>query len=130
MKSKLQILVVLASVCGAVGPAPAAFAQQMAGMSTQDYYTRLQGLKRQANGIVVFAEQPWVVAKVKAIDSAAGKMTISHGPIRQIRMPAMTMAFPVRNPSDLSHNVGDVIQVQFDNDGGVVKISHVRGAKD
>ena len=108
-----------------------AFAQKVAGMSTQDYYTRIQGLRRPANSVVVFDEAPWIVAKVKSINVGSGMMTVSHGPISQIKMPAMTMAFPVKNPADLTaHKAGDVIQFQLDKDGGVVKIVHVRAAND
>lgn len=125
---KLHIAALAAGLSAGLMTAPVASAQQRtAGMSTQDYYTRIQGLRRQANGVVVFAEPPWILAKVKNINAAGGQMTISHGPIPQIKMPAMTMTFPVRSPADITgHKVGDVVQVQIGKDADVIKIVHVR----
>lgn len=45
-------------------------------------------------------------------------------------MPAMTMTFPLKDSNDLTtHKAGDTIQFQIGQDGGVVKIIHVRAAK-
>lgn len=44
------------------------------------------------------AEAPLVEGLVKKVDKAAGKLTISHGPLPN-GMPAMTMAFKVKNPA-------------------------------
>lgn len=42
------------------------------------------------------AETPLVQGLVKKIDKSAGKITISHGPLVNLGMPAMTMAFRVK----------------------------------
>lgn len=34
---------------------------------------------------------------VKKIDKAAGKAVIAHGPLENVGMPAMTMAFPLKD---------------------------------
>ena len=34
---------------------------------------------------------------VKKIDKAAGKVTVSHGPLTNLNMPAMTMVFRVKD---------------------------------
>lgn len=36
---------------------------------------------------------------VKSIDARGGRITLSHGPVPAIGWPAMTMAFPVKDPS-------------------------------
>ncbi len=42
---------------------------------------------------------PWSVGTVKKVNTAAGKVTISHGPLKNLGMPAMTMIFRVKDPS-------------------------------
>jgi Cu(I)/Ag(I) efflux system protein CusF len=49
---------------------------------------------------------------VNAIDKAAGKITINHGPIPEVDWPAMTMAFTARPELLDSVEVGD--EVAFD----------------
>ncbi len=112
-----------------VGSVDVASAQRVAGMSTQDWYQRIESTRRHANNVVVFDDHPWVLAKIKAIDAGAGQMTVSHGAIPRVKMPAMTMTFPVKTPGELgSHRTGDTIQMQVADDGGVIKIVHVRNA--
>ena len=42
------------------------------------------------------AESPMSEGVVKKVDKAAGKITISHGPLVNLGMPAMTMVFRVK----------------------------------
>lgn len=113
----------------AMGGVDIATAQRVAGMSTQDWYQRIESTRRHQNNVVVFDDHPWVLARIKTIESGAGRMTVSHGAIPRVKMPAMTMTFPVSNSGDLtSHRPGDTIQMQVADDGGVVKIIHVRNA--
>ena len=50
---------------------------------------------------------------VRKVDMAAGRVTISHGPIATIPWPAMTMGFAVKDRKMLNHvTVGE--QVNFD----------------
>lgn len=42
------------------------------------------------------AEGGMVDGIVKKIDKAAGKVTVAHGPLTNLNMPAMTMAFRVK----------------------------------
>jgi Cu/Ag efflux protein CusF len=37
--------------------------------------------------------------EIRRIDPAAGKITLAHGEIKSLGMPAMTMAFTVKNPA-------------------------------
>jgi Cu/Ag efflux protein CusF len=63
---------------------------------------------------------------VTAIDKAAGKITLDHGPIPEVGWPAMTMAFKAKPEILNSVAVGD--KVAFDlvlhgNDGEVTAIT-------
>ena len=42
-------------------------------------------------------ESPLSEGTVKKIDKAAGKVTIAHGPLANLNMPAMTMVFRVKD---------------------------------
>lgn len=57
-------------------------------------------------------ELPWASAEVRRIDTAAGKISLRHGEIKNLDMPPMTMVFQVREPASLTGlAVGD--QVRF-----------------
>ncbi len=43
------------------------------------------------------AESPMSEGVVKKVDKAAGKVTIAHGPLVNLNMPAMTMVFRVKD---------------------------------
>jgi Cu/Ag efflux protein CusF len=50
--------------------------------------------------------------EVKKVDKDTGKLTMKHGPLNNLDMPAMTMAFKVREPAMLDRvKAGD--QVRF-----------------
>lgn len=50
-----------------------------------------------AKGAVVKAAAALTEGTVKKIDKAAGKAVIAHGPLENVGMPAMTMAFPLKD---------------------------------
>lgn len=48
---------------------------------------------------------------VKKVDKAAGKITLSHGPLENLGMPGMTMAFAVKDPAWLDrYKAGDKVR--------------------
>jgi Cu/Ag efflux protein CusF len=54
-----------------------------------------------------------VAGEVVRIDRAQGKLTLKHGPVPNLEMPAMTMAYRVQEPVWLDQlKVGD--RVRFD----------------
>ncbi|GJG98230.1 copper-binding protein [Cupriavidus pauculus] len=64
------------------------------------------------------APQP-VAAEVKKIDAQTGKVTLKHGPIDNLGMPAMVMAFPVKDRASLKNfKEGDAVSVTFDKVDG------------
>ena len=71
------------------------------------------------------------VGIVKAIDTAAGKITLAHEPIEALKWPAMTMLFKLA-PAAVIGDVAAGDQVKFDfsgtdmNDLTVVKIEKAK----
>ena len=62
---------------------------------------------------------------VKKVDKAAGKLTLSHGPLPN-GMPAMTMAFGVKNPAWLDQlKAGDKIRFGMEDTGGVLTVTRI-----
>lgn len=69
----------------------------------------------------VLAQTPETLTpgEIRKIDRDAGKITIRHGPIRNLDMPAMTMVFRVGNPALLDPlKVGDRINFVADKING------------
>lgn len=123
MKTTLKTLALVAAFSAALA-STAISPALAAGMSTQDWYTRIESIRKRGE------DHPWVLATVKAINAGSGTLTIAHAAIPQAKMPAMTMTFPVRDAADLTaHKVGDRVTVQVDSDGGVIKVVHIQGVK-
>ncbi len=62
--------------------------------------------------------------EVKAVNMKDEKITLKHGPIENMNMGAMTMAFPVTNPSFLSNvKVGDKVNFKLEAVKGVATIT-------
>ncbi|MBC7499264.1 MAG: copper-binding protein [Herminiimonas sp.] len=67
---------------------------------------------------------------IKKIDNEQAKMTISHGPLANLDMPAMTMVFRVAQPSMLGTvKVGDTIQFKADKVDGAFTVVQLALAK-
>lgn len=76
------------------------------------------------------AEMQMVDGQVKKVDKAAGKVTLSHGPLTNLNMPAMTMVFKVANATWLDKmKAGDKIRFMADNIKGAMTVIHFEPAK-
>ena len=76
------------------------------------------------------AEMQMVDGQVKKVDKAAGKVTLSHGPLTNLNMPAMTMVFKVSNATWLDQmKTGDKIRFMADNINGAITVVHFEAAK-
>ena len=76
------------------------------------------------------AEMQMVDGQVKKVDKAAGKVTLAHGPLVNLGMPAMTMVFRVKDASWLDQmKAGDKIRFMADNVNGAVTVMHFEPAK-
>ena len=57
------------------------------------------------------AEAAMSEGEVRKVDSTAGKLTLRHGPLANLDMPAMTMVFRVKDPAWLAQlKVGDRVR--------------------
>ncbi|WP_158590360.1 copper-binding protein [Noviherbaspirillum cavernae] len=61
--------------------------------------------------------------EIKKVDKAAGKLTIKHGPITNLDMPGMTMAFRVKEAAMIDQvKPGDKIRFAADKTGGALTV--------
>ncbi|GGD79114.1 copper-binding protein [Caballeronia grimmiae] len=64
--------------------------------------------------------------EVKKADTAAGKLTIKHGPLENLEMDAMTMVFKVKDPAMLSQViVGDKIDFVAEEVDGALTVTEL-----
>lgn len=80
------------------------------------------------------AAAPTAAAKsegiVRKIDKAAGKITIAHGPLENLGMPGMTMAFGVSDAAMLDKaKVGDKIRFTAERKDGLFTVTTLEAAK-
>ena len=91
----------------ALAAAPAAFAAES-----------MDGMDMKPAGHAKQAPSP-VAADIQKIDLQAGKVTLKHAAIENLGMPAMTMAFPVKDRASLKNfKEGESVSVMFDKVGG------------
>lgn len=65
--------------------------------------------------------------EIKKVDQEAGKLTIKHGELKNINMPAMTMVFAVTDKAALTQvNTGDKISFVAGNANGELTASNIR----
>lgn len=63
---------------------------------------------------------------VRKVDRATGKLTLRHGPIRNLDMPAMTMVFRVAQRQLLDGlNAGDRVRFEADRIEGVYTVTRI-----
>jgi uncharacterized cupredoxin-like copper-binding protein len=68
--------------------------------------------------------------EVRKVDKDAQKLTIRHGPIRNLDMPGMTMVFQVRDPAQLADlQPGDKIRFRAEHAGGAFVATEIQPAK-
>lgn len=71
-----------------------------------------------------------VKGEVKKVDKAAGKVTLAHGPLANLDMPAMTMVFRVKDAAWLEQmKDGDKIRFMADKVDGVFTVVQFEAAK-
>ena len=67
---------------------------------------------------------PLSEGEVRNIDKAAGKLTIKHGPLDNLGMPAMTMIFRVKDAATLDQvKPGDRIRFLAEKVDGVITVT-------
>ncbi|WP_374153193.1 copper-binding protein (plasmid) [Xanthomonas hortorum pv. hederae] len=62
---------------------------------------------------------------VEAVDAAAGKITIAHGPVEALQWPAMTMAFKATPEQIASVQAGQKVRFEFRAQGMEATITQI-----
>jgi Cu(I)/Ag(I) efflux system protein CusF len=77
------------------------------------------------------AAQQLADGEVRRVDRKAGTLTIKHGPIQAIDMPAMTMVFQVKDAAMLKKvKAGDKIKFQAEmRPGGKATVTSIEASK-
>lgn len=66
----------------------------------------------------------WADGTVKKVNADAGKVTISHGPLTSLDMPAMTMVFRISDPAMLDQmKPGNRIRFVVERLGGALTVT-------
>ncbi len=68
--------------------------------------------------------------EVRKVDKDAKKITIKHGPLANLDMPAMTMVFQVKDPALLEQaKPGDKVKFRAEKSGGGYVVTQLEAAK-
>ncbi len=68
--------------------------------------------------------------EVRKVDKDAKKITIKHGPLQNLDMPAMTMVYQVKDPAMLDQvKAGDKVKFQAEKVGGALIVTRIAPAK-
>ena len=72
----------------------------------------------------------FTAGEVRKVDKEAKRITIKHGEIRNLGMPAMTMVFQVQDPAVLDRfKAGDKVTFQAEQVGEVLTVVKIEPAK-
>ncbi len=75
------------------------------------------------------ANEP-TIGEVRKVDREAKKITIKHGPLSNLDMPAMTMVFRVKDPAMLEQvKAGDKVKFVAEKVGGTLTVTKIEQAK-
>ena len=68
--------------------------------------------------------------EIRKVDKEAKKITIKHGPIQNLDMPAMTMAFQVKDATMLEKvKIGQKVKFRVENLAGAYTVTRIEVAR-
>ena len=68
--------------------------------------------------------------EVRKVDKDTKKITLRHGPLQNLDMPAMTMVFQVKDPAMLEQvKTGDKVKFSAEKTGGSFTVTHIEPAQ-
>ena len=77
-----------------------------------------------------YAESTTVLGSVTKIDQKQGKITLKHGPIKNLDMESMTMVFVVADANMLKAvKVGDKVKFEADRVNGRITVTKIEKSK-
>ena len=78
----------------------------------------------------VLAQAALTDGEIRKVDKDAKKITIKHGPMPSLDMPAMTMVFQVKDPAVLDQvKAGDKVKFEAQKLGGAYTVTRMEAAK-
>lgn len=99
-------------------------AQGMSGMSSHQH-AAAPAAKPAASKATEMSE-----GEVRKVDTENRKITLKHGPLTNLDMPAMTMAFQVTDVAMLNKvKAGDKVRFRAANPGGKLTVTEIRLAE-
>ena len=76
------------------------------------------------------ANESLAEGEVRKVDKDAKKITLKHGPIKNLDMPPMTMVFRVKDAAFLDRvNQGDKVKFAAEKVGGAYTVTRIEAAK-
>lgn len=85
---------------------------------------------QRAGAAAAQASAPLSQGEVRKIDKEAQKITIKHGPLANLDMPAMTMVFRVKDAAMLDRvKAGDRVKFQAEKIGGAFTVTQLEPAQ-
>jgi Cu/Ag efflux protein CusF len=86
--------------------------------------------KAGTSGATAQAGSEMAEGEVRRVDKDAKKITLRHGPLANLDMPAMTMVFQVKDAAMLDQvKVGDKVKFTAEKVGGAFTITKLEPAK-
>jgi Cu(I)/Ag(I) efflux system protein CusF len=78
----------------------------------------------------IAAAAPMSDGEIRKVDRDAGKVTIKHGPLQNLDMPAMTMVFRVKDPAMLDQlKEGDKIKFTAEKIDGALTVIEAQASR-
>ena len=101
----------------------------MGGSSGMRGQSGMQGMQGQGGMQGMQMEQPGSAlanGEVRKVDKDAGKITLRHGPIASLDMPAMTMVYRVKDSAILDQvKAGDKVTFTMEKAGGTLTVTKI-----
>lgn len=83
-----------------------------------------------SGSLAIAQTTPMVSGTVTKVDQAAQKITLDHGPVKNLDMDAMTMAWSVQNAAMLKGlKAGDKVKFSADRVNGSLTITKIKKGK-
>ena len=95
-------------------------------MKTMKHALAALGLIGLAMAVAVYAQPAPTDGEVRKVDAAGGKLTLKHDGIKNLDMPAMTMAFRVKDPAWLAKlQPGEKVSFTADKVDGQLTVTSI-----
>jgi Cu/Ag efflux protein CusF len=99
-------------------------------ISTSAHAQPSGGAAAPAGGATSAAAAELSEAEVRKVDKESKKLTLKHGPLKNLDMPAMTMVFQVKEEAMLNNvQAGDKVRFQAEKIDGKFTVTRLEAAR-